>query len=101
MNSNNIKAGDNPIISEERKKSQFNTDILAACYHENVDKVKRRREIYEYYLKNKELHDPEPIEFMDRFHRMENAQRKVALLKKHIKKAVPTGDSEEAAFFMM
>uniref|UniRef100_A0A914R4W1 Acyl-coenzyme A oxidase n=1 Tax=Panagrolaimus davidi TaxID=227884 RepID=A0A914R4W1_9BILA len=82
-----IKPGDNPLLTEERKKCQFSTDILAAFYHENAQKIKRRHEIYQYYLENKELHDPEPTEFMDRYHRLENAERKVSLLKKHVKKA--------------
>lgn len=100
MNSN-IKAGDNPIITSERKKSQFNTETLAAFFHESVQKVKRRREIHEYYLKNKELHDPEPIAFLDRYHRLENAERKITLVKKHMKIAVPSNDPEEAATFLM
>jgi acyl-CoA oxidase len=94
-----IKSGDNPILTEERKKGQFSTDTLAAFYHGDFQKVKRRREIYEYYCQNKELHDPEPIEFMDRYHRLENAQRKVTLLKKHLKNVCPTNDPEESGFF--
>uniref|UniRef100_A0AC34FUR3 Acyl-coenzyme A oxidase n=1 Tax=Panagrolaimus sp. ES5 TaxID=591445 RepID=A0AC34FUR3_9BILA len=99
MNSN-IKAGDNPILTEERNKCQFNTDILAGFYYENKEKVKRKRDIYQYYLQNPDLHDPEPPEFMDRYNRLENAERKVAILKKHLKKVVPTNDQEEVGWFL-
>uniref|UniRef100_A0A914YSQ2 Acyl-coenzyme A oxidase N-terminal domain-containing protein n=1 Tax=Panagrolaimus superbus TaxID=310955 RepID=A0A914YSQ2_9BILA len=98
MNSN-IKSGDNPLLTEERKKAQFNTNILAAFYHESEQKVQRRHEIYQYYCQNKDLHDPEPTEFMDRYHRLENAERKVTLLKKHLKIAVPSNDPEEVGWF--
>ena len=95
-----IQSGDSPLLTEERKKSTFDTDTLASIFYGSKQAVHRRRELYQYYLKNKELHDPEPVEFMDRYHKLENAQRKVAVLKKHLAVAVPDQNSTDMHTFI-
>ena len=95
-----IQSGDNSLLTEERKKCTFDTDVLTAIFYESEEKVRRRREIYQYYLKHKELHDPEPVEFMDRYHRLENAQRKVALLRKHLQTIIPDLNTEDMHTFI-
>ncbi|KAE9546750.1 hypothetical protein FO519_010038, partial [Halicephalobus sp. NKZ332] len=92
--------GDNPLLTEERKKCTFDTDVLATIFQGSERAFRRRREIYQYYLQHKELHDPEPIEFMDRFHRIENAERKLLSWKKHAETLIPDKHPEDMHTFV-
>lgn len=73
-----IQTGDNPEITEERKKSTFDTEALGE-YFWGVKNLKRRREIASYVKQHKEFDDPQPTAFMTREELMENAARKVGL----------------------
>lgn len=79
-----IKNGDNPDISEERKKSTFDTDAFGAFIWNGSQNLKRRREISKYYEEHKELHDPVPVAFMTREEKLENAYRKVKYVKNEL-----------------
>ncbi|CAD6189218.1 unnamed protein product [Caenorhabditis auriculariae] len=72
-----IQPGDNVDITNERKKCTFDIEKMSAFIHGGEDKLQRRREILEYVKSNKSLGDPQPIEFMTRNERVENASRKI------------------------
>ncbi|KAE9552039.1 hypothetical protein FO519_004730, partial [Halicephalobus sp. NKZ332] len=90
-----IQQGDNPLLTEERKKCTFDTDVLATIFHESEQTFRRRREIYDYFLRHKELHDPEPVEFMDRYQKLENAERKLLMFRKHTDIIIPNKDPDD------
>lgn len=72
-----IQNGDNPDLTEERRKATFDTDAFGAFIWDGEQNLKRRREIAKYYQDHKELHDQVPIVFLTREGRIENAYRKV------------------------
>jgi acyl-CoA oxidase len=92
-------AGDNPDITEERKKATFNTDNFAATLWGNHEKLQRRREIAKYVEDHPELHDPYPTEFMDRQESLENVTRKTLLWMEHAENAIDISKQEEGFYF--
>uniref|UniRef100_A0A914D786 Acyl-CoA oxidase n=1 Tax=Acrobeloides nanus TaxID=290746 RepID=A0A914D786_9BILA len=93
-----IRNGDNPELTEERKKASFNTEVLGEFYW-GAEFLKRRREIAAYVDQHKEFENPQPIAFMNREEALENACRKVVLTMEHAPKAIDvTNDVEMRTF---
>ncbi|KAK5974533.1 hypothetical protein GCK32_009612 [Trichostrongylus colubriformis] len=72
-----IRDGDNQDLTEERLKSTFDTDEMAAIIWEGKERVRRRREITKKVNEHTELHDPYSQAFMTRHEEIENAARKI------------------------
>uniref|UniRef100_A0A7E4VAT1 Acyl-coenzyme A oxidase n=1 Tax=Panagrellus redivivus TaxID=6233 RepID=A0A7E4VAT1_PANRE len=94
-----IQPGDNPDLTAERRQATFDTEELTVLFQGSARSVKRRREIYDYYQRSPDLQDPVPVDFLDRVEKYENAQRKMALLTKHVPKVVPDGNFEDLMNF--
>lgn len=74
---NLIHPGDNPDLTEERKKGTFSVHSLASLLYGGEEKLARREAIAKFVESTPELQDPRPVEFMSRQERVENAARKV------------------------
>jgi acyl-CoA oxidase len=74
-----IRDGDNPDLTEERRKASFDTEALGEFYYD-AKYLKRRREISEYVDQIREFDDPQPTAFMTREELIENVSRKVKIL---------------------
>lgn len=74
-----IMSGDNRDLTDERLKATFDVESLAAFIHGSMEKLHRRRKIAAFVDSRPEFNDPQPIEFMTRMERIDNAARKVRL----------------------
>ena len=74
-----IREGDNPDLTEERRKASFDTEALSEFFYD-AKYLKRRREIAEYVDQIREFDDPQPTAFMTREELIENVFRKVNIL---------------------
>lgn len=75
-----IRDGDNPDLTEERRKATFDTEALAALVWDGAQNLMRRREINELIDKRPELQDSKPMPFMSREEMLENSSRRVCTL---------------------
>ena len=76
---NLIERGDNPDLTEERRKATFSVHQMASLLYGGEDKLQRREEIAKFVENAPDLQDPKPVEFMTRSERVENAARKVSI----------------------
>ncbi|VDM41087.1 unnamed protein product [Toxocara canis] len=80
MASQYIVEGDNPDLSQERRKATFRVDSLSELLY-GVEHLKSRRMIAKLVDTTPELHDTFPTTFMSREEKVENAARKVTIRK--------------------
>ncbi|KAF1755412.1 hypothetical protein GCK72_021981 [Caenorhabditis remanei] len=78
-----IQDGDNPDITEERKKATFDVDGFTEWYHGGAKRLQARREVEKYVEDHKELQDTRPTPFMSREELIDNSVRKVAGMAKY------------------
>ena len=71
-----IREGDNPDLTEERRKASFDTEVMAELFW-GARNLMRRREIANYVEQHREFDNPQPTAFMTREELIENATRKV------------------------
>uniref|UniRef100_A0A914V9P9 Acyl-coenzyme A oxidase N-terminal domain-containing protein n=1 Tax=Plectus sambesii TaxID=2011161 RepID=A0A914V9P9_9BILA len=74
---NCIEPGDNPDLTEERRKATFSVRSMSEFIFNGEDKLAKRMEIAAYVDATQDLHDPRPVEFMSRVERHDNSTRKV------------------------
>jgi acyl-CoA oxidase len=94
-----IREGDNPSLTAERRKATFDTESLGALIWEGQEKLHRRREINKYVNAHADLHDAQPIAFLSRPEKLENAARKVVAMMEHAEKAIDASKPEEIYYF--
>lgn len=73
-----IRDGDNPDLTEERRKAAFDTEELGALIWDGAQNLRRRREINAFLESRPELQDAKPLTFMSREEMLENESRKVS-----------------------
>uniref|UniRef100_A0A914WXU4 Acyl-coenzyme A oxidase N-terminal domain-containing protein n=1 Tax=Plectus sambesii TaxID=2011161 RepID=A0A914WXU4_9BILA len=95
---NLIEAGDNPDLTEERRKATFCVRGLASFLYGGDEKIARRDAITKFVEETPELQDPRPVEFMTRQERIENAARKVVSMTNHADQ-IDASDIGEAAYY--
>ncbi|KHN85811.1 putative peroxisomal acyl-coenzyme A oxidase [Toxocara canis] len=83
MASQYIVEGDNPDLSQERRKATFRVDSLSELLY-GVEHLKSRRMIAKLVDTTPELHDTFPTTFMSREEKVENAARKIVALMKYL-----------------
>ena len=75
-----VEAGDNPDITHERRRANFDIDDLGAFIHGGAQILERRREILAFVEARDEFREQTPLEFMSREERYEEqARRAVAM----------------------
>ncbi|CAD6185264.1 unnamed protein product [Caenorhabditis auriculariae] len=89
-----LREGDNPELTEERRKATFDTRKLADEFF-GSHLARRRREIAKAIDAIPELHDTKPLPFMTREEKVEEAARKVFTLSKHITDIVDLSNNRE------
>ncbi|KAH7713092.1 Protein F59F4.1 [Aphelenchoides avenae] len=89
-----IRNGDNPDLTEERRKATFDTQILAALIWDGAGNLKRRREVNDFLENHRELNDTRPAAFMSREELLENEARKAVERLKHVSKFVDVNNPE-------
>lgn len=77
---NCIEPGDNPDLTEERRKATFSIRSLGAFIYGGEKQLTQRLDINAYVEATPDLQDPRPVEFMSRLERHDNATRKVLFL---------------------
>uniref|UniRef100_A0A914CAU6 Glucuronosyltransferase n=1 Tax=Acrobeloides nanus TaxID=290746 RepID=A0A914CAU6_9BILA len=93
-----IRDGDNPDLTEERRKASFDTEALSEHFY-GARYLKKRREIAEYVDQIREFDDPQPTAFMTREELIENASRKAVIAMKHADKVIDITKDEEIHYF--
>lgn len=94
-----IQKGDNPDLTELRKKASFNTEELAIFLAGSKSKLEKRRQIHKFVESKPELKDAKPISFMTRSELMENEQRKKMYALKYASEIVDNSNLEEMYFY--
>ncbi|KAH7706403.1 Protein C48B4.1 [Aphelenchoides avenae] len=89
-----IRDGDNPDLTEERRKAAFDTEALCALVWDGAQNLRRRREINAFLESRPELQDAKPLTFMSREEMLENESRKVVERLKHVSKFVDVNDPD-------
>ncbi|KAF1771588.1 hypothetical protein GCK72_003415 [Caenorhabditis remanei] len=87
--------GDNPDLTEERMKGTFDTDKMAAVIYGSEKIARRRREMSEAISRIPELADIKPLPFLDRFEKVTEGSRKLAVIKEHAKELIDEDNYEE------
>ncbi|PIC38930.1 hypothetical protein B9Z55_010785 [Caenorhabditis nigoni] len=79
-----IQDGDNQDLTNERFKSTFDTDALAAVFHSGEDSLKRIREVRDEITKRGHLFDSLPAAHRTRAEKMEDVSRKLKNLMENV-----------------
>ncbi|KAF8374138.1 hypothetical protein PRIPAC_80567 [Pristionchus pacificus] len=95
MANHQIRSGDNPDLTKERKSGNFNTEDLAAFLYGSRERVLRRREISKIVDSNPDLVNAVPLEFLSREKRMGVQMKKTSKLMSKIFDIADVSDQDE------
>uniref|UniRef100_A0A0N4Z459 acyl-CoA oxidase n=1 Tax=Parastrongyloides trichosuri TaxID=131310 RepID=A0A0N4Z459_PARTI len=94
-----IKTGDNPELTELRKKASFNTEELAIFLAGGKDKLDKKRRIHAFVESKDELKDSKPLSFMTRSELMENEHRKKYHMMQFVSEIADASSLEDMYFY--
>ncbi|CAL2027462.1 unnamed protein product [Caenorhabditis brenneri] len=91
-----IRDGDNPDLTEERRTATFDTNKMAEVIYGSEKLARRRREISQAVSRIPELADSKPLPFLSRNEKILESTRKVTALHEHLPRLIDMNDEDEA-----